>query len=87
MTVRAVVLAPPFMEKRPLVIVEEALDRKPANVERPETASVPVAVMLVPMMSPATESIFQGLVVPMPTLPAAVILIFSVGVVAGQALV
>ena len=40
--VKLVVLAPPFIERRPEVIVEEALERKPlVNVARPEAASVP----------------------------------------------
>ena len=38
------------------------------SVVCPETASVPVAVIFVPMISPATESIFHGDVVPIPTL-------------------
>lgn len=42
------------------------------EVPVPVTASVPVAVMLVPMMSPATESIFHGVVVPMPSRPVEV---------------
>src|SRR3989338_8299090 len=45
--VRAVVDAPPFMEKSPDVIVDEALERKPfVNVARPVCVSVPVCVVL-----------------------------------------
>ena len=43
-TVRLVVLAPPFIEKRPLVMVEEGVERKPAKVERPETPRVEESV-------------------------------------------
>ena len=46
--VNAVVLAPPFIEKRPVVMVEEAFEIKPfvnvpnpVNVEAPVTARVP----------------------------------------------
>ena len=76
--VRAVVDAPPLMLNNPLVIVDDALERKPlVKVARLATLKVPVAVMLVPMMSPATESIFHGDVVPMPRKPPLVIRIRS----------
>jgi len=52
-TVSAVVEAPPCIEKRPLVMVEEALERKPeekvprlVNVLAPVTPIVPVIVAL-----------------------------------------
>src|SRR3989338_5091769 len=45
--VKLVVEAPPFMLNSPLVIVEEALERKPfLNVARPVCVSVPVCVVL-----------------------------------------
>src|SRR3989338_6483674 len=70
--VKAVVLAPPFAEKSPEVIVDDAVEMNPANVLTPATLRVPVAVMFVPMMSPATLSIFHGEVVPMPKYPESV---------------
>ena len=41
LAVMFVVDAPPFIEKSPEVMVEDAVERKPANVERPETFVVP----------------------------------------------
>src|SRR3989338_888066 len=45
--VKFVVLAPPFMENNPAVIVDDALEMKPfVNVARPVCVSVPVCVVL-----------------------------------------
>src|SRR3989338_7009660 len=47
LAVKFVVEAPPFALKSPLVMVEEALERKPfVNVARPVCVSVPVCVVL-----------------------------------------
>ena len=49
LAVKFVVLAPPFMEKSPAVIVDDALERKPFRVERPERNDAPeteIAVVL-----------------------------------------
>src|SRR5665213_749076 len=80
-----VVVAPPEIVSPvacpPAPTVEEASARNPlVNVERPETANVPVAVMFeavrVPLKKPlpATERRANGEVVPMPTLPAELML-------------
>src|SRR3989344_8659551 len=53
--VKLVVEAPPFMLNSPLVIVEEALERKPfVNVARPVCVSVPVCVVLPETVSEAS---------------------------------
>ena len=50
--VKAVVEAPPFILKRPLVIVEEALEMKPlVKVVRPVCVKVPFTVRLLPKVA------------------------------------
>ena len=52
-----VVDAPPFMEKSPLVIVEEALDRKPLeNVARPVDVSVELRLSVLEVNAPMVAS-------------------------------
>ena len=83
--VRFVVLAPPFMEKRPLVMVDDAVETNPAVVSSPpifaapDVCSVPFVVFRVPMprppvryVLPPIDNVVAGDVVPMPKLPVAV---------------
>ena len=53
----------------------------PPNLTKPPsdtTKSSPAITSEVALISPATSSLYVGLVVPMPTFPAAVIIIFEV---------
>ena len=54
LAVKFVVLAPPFMENKPLVMVEEALERKPlVKVARPVCVSVELTVRVFAVSVPS----------------------------------